>query len=197
MIAAHSFPSNRDALRQATQDWHARIEQTAVMSHVLAATCSRRQYQQYLMGMYALVRSLLASPALAAPCLLDPLLQARARWLDQDLRALNTISASVSLKVSWPEEWHLWGAAYVVEGSALGARVLHRQLRQRPDLCMSLRSLQGWGDASGQQWQAFVAALDQRPLAQIPLMQQAACDAFSALHSVFTASCQASAEAAT
>ena len=85
----------------------------------------------------------------------------------------------------------------MVEGSALGARVLHRQLLARPDLHQALRALQGWGEQAGQHWQAFVSHLDQCPLEDAALMQETACLAFEALHQRFSESATPHLEAAT
>jgi heme oxygenase len=179
---------HRDALRHATRDWHARLEQTRVMKAVLLGTCTADQYGVYLSGMQALVASLLASPALPpGTSFLAKALGARAEWLGQDLRAMG-LTPTQPLPVRLESQAQLWGAAYVVEGSALGARVLHRQLLARPDLHKALRALQGWGGQSAQHWQTFVSQLDQLPLEDAALMQETACLVFEELHRRFNES---------
>jgi heme oxygenase len=67
----------------------------------------------------------------------------------------------------------VWGVSYVLEGSRLGGRVLHRQLAERlaPH---PLNYLHGAGEQTGAQWKAFLAQL--RAQAFGPAEVRSACD---------------------
>lgn len=150
-------------LRDATREAHARVDaQFAAGIHTYAA------YAAYLVGMHAVVvaldvalHELPLSPAWRAWQLSE-----RVTWLRHDLDAL-------SLPMLQPMPFALTdahaaadaaaaGALYVIEGSALGARLLLADVRmlatQRPLAAQFLEHHSGAG--GDRRWPRFVAALD-------------------------------------
>jgi len=75
-----------------------------------------------------------------------------------------------------------WGVTYVIEGSRLGAAVLHRQLAERlaPH---PLGYLNGGGVAPGPRWQLFIRSMraEVRDEEDIAAACAGACDAFDSL----------------
>lgn len=115
-----SRPSAAHALlREATAADHARVDASfAEGLHDASA------YQRYVRGMHALLNCLEKSDAALAAAYATP----RALLAD-DLTALGLNAPSPPPPLTFSDDHARLGARYVVEGSALGARLLQRQAR--------------------------------------------------------------------
>jgi heme oxygenase len=112
-------------LRRATAAAHARVE--SHFSSLLTPAPSVDEYRDFLRAMYAFHGAL--EPALEAVL---PQKRARVAALLDDLSALDlAVPRSLCEVPPLDSLGRALGAAYVVDGSSLGARVLHRHLSQR------------------------------------------------------------------
>lgn len=143
----------RQTLRTATRSAHARVD--GVLAGGIA---DLPDYARYLRGMHAFVAS--AESALrdgAAPDAWD--VPAWLDWLRADLDALGLAPlAPEAMRIDGPAQ--SLGVLYVLEGSALGARVL---LRDAQSLGLpAVRFLRSHADGeSGERWPRFLIFLQQ------------------------------------
>jgi heme oxygenase len=113
------------ALRRATADGHARVE--SHFSSLLSPAPSLDEYRHFLRAMYAFHGAM--EPALEARL---PRHRDRLGALATDLRALDVSPPRTLCEAPALDSMgRALGAAYVVDGSALGARVLFRHLSPR------------------------------------------------------------------
>lgn len=139
----------------------------------------------YLRGMQ---RTLAAFEAASA--VRDPSTPARARpssprmqALDDDLRALAL--APLPAATFEPDGAAGWlGASYVIEGSALGARMLLRQLQALPGPVPPAAFLQAHA-AAGDGWRDCLARLESRPECETPAILAGALALFAIVESSF------------
>ncbi len=151
-------PSCRDALRSATQAPHERLHLHAGFSSVKDGTITRPDYQALLICLYGFY---LPFERAAGS---EPL---RTQWLERDLAWLGVEAAAragIRLCADIPRYDSLerkLGALYVVEGSALGGRTMHRGL----DRLLGTGSIEGRrffagrGAATGAAWLGFLNQL--------------------------------------
>jgi heme oxygenase len=110
----------------------------------------------------------------------------------RDLLWLGVSPAALAAMPLWPtpESWlrepsQVWGALYVVEGSALGAQVIAKHLQgSMPGFdAAGLQFFCGHGSDTSRQWQQFVAHLQQLELLPAELDQavSSACHVFVSL----------------
>jgi heme oxygenase len=159
-VAGHEIelPSCRDLLRVATQAPHERLHLHAGFSTVKDGTITRADYRALLSCLYGFYRSFEREVGVA------PL---RTQWLARDLAWLGVDAATLSGMPVCGDmpRYHggerRLGALYVVEGSAMGGRVLCRGL----DALLGSASVEGRrfftgrGDASGDAWRGFLGRL--------------------------------------
>lgn len=139
-------------LRSATAACHARVE--SHFSSLLSPAPSIDEYRHFLGAMYAFHGAM--EPALEAVL---PRSRDRLDALLLDLRALDLSPPSVLCEVPSLDSHGLaLGAAYVVDGSSLGARVLFRHLSPRLDASFAFLERSGEGAVSA--FRALVATLD-------------------------------------
>jgi heme oxygenase len=163
------------ALRAATAAAHQRLEDVMALD---TERLTRARYAAALQVMHAMRAGW--DPGLAALFGHPP--GPHVEWLEQDLAALGVNSlAPMAMPAMDPTEG--WGMRYVLEGSALGGRVLLRRAERmglRPDA--GARYFAGEGAETGARWKRFLQALNHaaRPEA-VPLIVQGARRSFEAL----------------
>lgn len=149
------------ALRDATHDRHERLEAVFPWGQAFA---SRENYAQLLRAMEVLVRS--ADQAIDAQLPADVSAGARRRasWIADDLRQLGAQPARTDEIVAPDFSFvnspgRAIGCLYVLEGSALGAQYLSRQLQARLGIAPETggRYLAAYGERTGERWKAFQA----------------------------------------
>jgi heme oxygenase len=150
-------------VRVATAARHARLDAQLPIARAGAGMREYRAHlrllRDWLLPMHAWTQGFLDGPQ-------DPARLARSerlRWLRCDLEELGESASPAGPSEDWPAQagaaWR-WGAAYVVEGSQLGARVLLKALAPRLGDHRP-RLLDGGGaDAVSARWRAFRAAFE-------------------------------------
>lgn len=175
------------ALRERTSSLHAELERTLQLMHPDAG---RAHYAQHVAAMWGWLQPL--EPTLWSgtwPAELDVAERSiKVRWLEEDLAAarndglLREDSACCATVADFSSRATRYGWAYVIEGSMLGGQVLRARLAERLHPWPA-RYLCGYGDAGGQRWRAFLAALakEVRTPADIAEAADAAAAAFTSV----------------
>lgn len=158
------MPDEQDILRQhlrtATREAHHRIDHHALMMPLVRGRMSTAGYGNILLALYSL-HAPVEQALLAWPVRPGATLRQRSRWLAADL---DQLGRSSDLDRPDLPRWtgqpptcasSYFGMRYVIEGSALGGRVIQAQLRPRiTEHCWpATRFFQG--DPDGQDWQQF------------------------------------------
>lgn len=152
-------PSCRDLLRSATNETHERLHLHAGFAALKHGTITLPAYRALLMCLYGFYRPFECAVGVD---------RARTQWLASDLEWLGveaTARSEIPVCANIPRyecpERRL-GALYVVEGSALGGRVLCRGLDQllSPDSVEGRRFLTGHGAHTGDAWRSFLDTLE-------------------------------------
>lgn len=148
-----------------------------------AAGMGRVGYARYLRAMHAV------HAALEPPLQRRGFAVAKLPWLDEDLRYLGLPVPRPVDAVQPRDAAMAAGCAYVLEGAALGARVLYRQWAAPLGFAngTGARFLHGHGEETGRRWARFVATLDalvldERELDACITAAEATFDAVAAAH---------------
>jgi heme oxygenase len=157
----------RTQLKRATADLHRRLE---AKLDLLDADLSLSRYRRILecfFGFYAPIEAGVARGASAGPMKALPL-RARTGLIERDLISLGSSLRQVAAlprcaelpRLSCPEE--LAGCLYVLEGAALGGRVIAPALRERLGVANGSGASFFIGDADGThaRWSVFLAWLE-------------------------------------
>lgn len=147
-------------LRRATADAHARLDAALDLPARLADAAERRRLVARFLSLHES-----AEPALAPWAAARPDLQAatgpRAALIRADLAALGGDPAPAPpppppvTTLGRALGWH-----YVLEGSALGGRVIQREMARRGADLRGLDFLSPYGDQTAARWRGFVELLD-------------------------------------
>lgn len=182
--------STRDTLRRETKAIHERLDQ--VVAEQLKPFDSPSRYEAYLLAMQQLFVRYGASCDWAS---LHSGLEANAKSL---IKLLGVDAKEAVFPLMMPSaveesalstdlpgfsESQCWGHAYVLEGSALGARMLCK-IATRKLGTSSIRFLKTTAEASFERWPKFVAALDAADV-KIDVVIQAAHEVFHTAYQVF------------
>jgi heme oxygenase len=156
-----------EAVRAATSVRHGLLEALPISVRLLADDLTIDEYRATLARMYGFYAPL-AQRARLAHVSWATAARDRAVRLAEDLSDLDWRSADLEASATCDDLPALdtadraLGCAYVLEGAALGGRVIRKHLMrvfgERPDL--PLRFMSGNGEATGPHWQAFCAELD-------------------------------------
>lgn len=176
--------SLRQCLRIATDVIHQRLHGHAGFAAVQDGTISRADYIALLMRLDGFHRAFEAAARVS---------DERSHWLAQDLETMRGerwLPGAAPQRPTMPllnSTERVFGALYVVEGSALGGRGLARRLDRllgsgEPD---GRRFFEGRGSATGAAWRDFVGRLDL--VSAEPAARAAAVDAAVEIFSVFEA----------
>ena len=148
------------ALRDATHDRHERLEAAFPWGQAFA---SRENYARLLRAMEILVRAAdrAIDAQLPAECSVAAL-RRRSSWIADDLRQLGADPAPADESAAPDFSFvnspgRAIGCLYVLEGSALGAQYLSRQLQARLGITSETggRYLAAYGERTGERWKAF------------------------------------------
>lgn len=178
-----------ERLKSDTQAHHHAAEASPAMQAVMDDRLTRGAYRDHLARLLAFYRATEAALA-ETPGLADlvPDLDARlvkSQWLRDDLARLGAGPAAPRADVPRFSLAQALGTLYVVEGSTLGGRLIARQLSRSVGVGPEdgARFYHSYGDARGERWTGFKAALDAWGQAHPDKADeaiQAAADAFDA-----------------
>lgn len=153
-----------DALRNATRDIHANLEETLAIARPEAGSKDYLSYVAALWGWLAPFETRLWRAEWPAGAGVE-FRADKCAWLESDLRkagldedALARIPRSDFAPPLDTLASRL-GLAYVIEGAQLGGQVLQKRLARK--LASPSRWLQGYGAETSRNWQAFLAVLEE------------------------------------
>jgi heme oxygenase len=147
-------------IRENTQHLHKAVEKVLQADAIFSPGFTLPQYIRLLQSLYVAHRSL------EAELQLYPDLQqtidgwSKSSFLEDDLNALNTCIPASTHTVTLINETEAWGALYVIQGSALGAQVIFKRLR---DLNWPAHALNFYGSNRihlKKTWSTFLAQLE-------------------------------------
>ena len=154
------------ALRQGCQQAHMQIETVPMMAQ-LSEGMSVSAYQHYLCALYGyyqpLEHQLFGLSPEQRPH--STVLQPKTPWLEHDLLASGLDQQAIAALPRCSQLPVLsslataWGVHYVLEGAALGGRVLLRRVSHLA-VAANSRFLQGHGSDTGRYWQQLRQAMD-------------------------------------
>jgi heme oxygenase len=147
------------SLRVATHATHIRLHGLPQFQAISDGRLNRRQYAELLGSLHAF-HTAIAAAADAGGLLHLSSSPLRQRLLADDLASLGA-SMPVGERPAWtaPSREALYGALYVAEGSALGGRVIARQLDYLFGDSPEGRTFFRGADDTGPRWRRFIAAL--------------------------------------
>lgn len=177
------LPDVLTALRNATRDAHARLEQDLDTLSAVATPQGRRQVARGFHGLHAGAEMALA-PLLSSVPGLDYHQRLRRPLLDADLAVLGVAqpaACTVPPPVGLPEAL---GLLYVLEGSTLGGQVIGKRLRALGQSMTGLTFLNPYGPLTGERWKGFIAVLHRECPDQASAQRaaQAGADGFALAH---------------
>lgn len=152
-------PSLRHVLREATQEIHQRLHRHAGFAAVAAGDIDLLRYRHLLSRLYGFHRGIehrLALGAAQSAALAEDLVT-----LGMDRKTIERLPRCTALPAMDTQAKRL-GALYVIEGAALGGRVLARGLDRllgTPGVA-GRQFFAGQGSQTGAKWQAFLAELE-------------------------------------
>lgn len=160
------MPEAHDLLKTATADAHERVERQA---RVVERLRVNDEHAALMTGFYALHAEVEAA---AAPWLRDhPGLDFESRrrtpLLRRSLDALGVEPPPVTAAVTADSPAQALGLMYVVEGSTLGGKVIRKSVAASGVSLEGLDFLDPYGEATGAQWRAFLAVLNDLPEGEI------------------------------
>lgn len=172
-------------IRHATADLHTRVERLPLMARLLAPDLSASEYRRVLermWGFYAPLEARLVPPQ--AP---GYAFQPRTPRLAADLRHLGASTAGLPRCTALPDlsgESRVWGCLYVLEGAALGGRVILTHLARSQGVSREKgAAFFGGSPSTGADWKAFLAHLEGAVLPpDHPAVAEAAEETFDALY---------------
>lgn len=155
-----------DRLRRDTAELHARLEETMRLD---ARLDSEESYRILLERFFGVVTPMEAELSrFAWPPDLSFAARARAHHLAQDLVRLGHSAESLADLPrcrdlpTLPTRAGAFGRLYVLEGSALGGRIILRAVKERlgRDASSGAAYFAGYGPATGSMWSGFLASLE-------------------------------------
>jgi heme oxygenase len=157
-----------DHLRAVTAQSHADIEARLDAIARLASPAGRRDLLGCYYRMHASADAALA-PWLLALAGLDAAARRRTPILRRDLLALGLPIPSLEggPAVVVRNEFEALGFLYVLEGSTLGGRMIHKALTTRGLGLVGLGFLDPYGAQTGSQWRSFLTVLEREGVADI------------------------------
>ena len=158
-LRSNSFSAHA-SLREATNATHIRLHGLAQFQAIAEGRLDRPHYADLLRSLHA-YHTAITDAAEAGGLLHLSTSPHRRSLLEADLASLGTAPSRERLTWTPPSRDALYGALYVAEGSALGGRVIARQLDALfGDADEGRTFFRGAGD-TGPRWRAFLSALPQ------------------------------------
>lgn len=146
-------------LRQATAEAHARLESTLDLVARLTVADERRLLAARFLMLHESAETKLAPWSRARPEL-GIVTRSRAPLIRADLAALGGSGTAPAAAPEIGSLGRALGWHYVLEGSTLGGKTIHRELARRGVDARGLGFLNPYGDQAGSRWRAFVEVLD-------------------------------------
>lgn len=119
-----------DRLREATKAQHEALEGENLANKIMDHTITESEYQLLLLQNFA---AYAATEEAIAPYL-SSYSSTKTEAIKLDLQSLGVATAETSLEFECSNEAEAVGAAYVVEGSAMGGLMIGKELKNCPDL---------------------------------------------------------------
>ena len=149
----------RRTLRAATAEAHAALEAVPINRRLFAEDFSRSELAELLGRMASAYRPLEASLTKSPP---EEWRDYRRRLplLMEGIASLGGCPSFAEMEIpALDDEPARWGALYVIEGSTMGGRMIHRQLAARhPAEVLSF--FVPHGDLAGERWRHFLAGME-------------------------------------
>ncbi|OLY93163.1 heme oxygenase [Cnuella takakiae] len=163
MLHPEAIETCAAVLKRQTQAQH-QLAETTMMPLIHQATSST-SYARLLKGMYGFYQPLEEQIAPFLPRINFPLpVSNRAHHILTDLQVLG-VNGMIPLSTQLPlieSPLQALGALYVLEGSALGGRIIARMLRKQDSLPdNAFHFFEGHQENTGAHWQAFIRHLNQ------------------------------------
>ena len=182
-------------LRAATAARHARLERASGLPAGLLTRDDLVRTLETLHGFHAAVEAVAPPAAVWARLGLPHAGTSRSAWLAEDLGRLGRSATAVAALPRCPglapetDDSARLGRAYVVEGSALGGRVLHAHVTRRALVDAPLRFFTAHGADTGRLWRRFGEGVERRVRSEADLAAavRAADATFDALTDWFAA----------
>jgi heme oxygenase len=179
-----------DALRNATAHRHRSLEAIGPQARLLSDDYRFAEYRELLQRFYGLYEPLGAAlRAVEGEGLWSSRVGVRTEALLGDLFDLGVTAddarriprCTALPEINLPD--HVLGCAYVLEGSNLGGRLIHKHLRTifAGEPVLPLRFFAGDGTETGAAWRRYCAAVDAQA-ADVDELCRAACRTFDVIH---------------
>jgi heme oxygenase len=179
-----------EALRSATAHGHRQLEAVPSSVRLLSDDYRMSEYRELLQRLYGLYEPLATAMSAGEPAgIWSGRVAARAEALRRDLfdlgvgaEDLERIARCAALPDLQTAD-DVLGCAYVLEGSNLGGRVIHKHLCGvfAGEPVLPLRFFAGDGTQTAAQWRTFCAAVDAQTT-NVEELCRAACVTFEAVH---------------
>lgn len=164
-------------LKAATTESHEALE--AMVLPRLQAITSPQDYARLLKDFYGYFKPVedAVAPFITRTILPDWAQRRKAHAILNDLAALQQPFDHLPLATALPSVNNLpqaMGALYVMEGSTLGGRGITKMLLKKEDVLLTIDHLQffnGYGEATGPMWMAFVNVLNSFPFSDDEVAQ--------------------------
>ena len=182
-------PQIIELLRTQTGAAHQALEDGIDLERRLDQTTGRVAIVRGFHQLHAAAEAVLA-PWLASVAGLDFAGRRRAQTVCNDLKALGAKPGFRARPPVIDSLGRALGWFYVLEGSSLGGRTIHKGLTTRGHDLTGLSFFDPYGETVGARWRDFVAVLDretQSGQARSEDIVQGACEAFAFAHSLLAA----------
>ena len=148
-------------LRKVTAPLHKALEDQLGVIKRLSSDADRRRLVERYYRMHASADTALG-PWLETIDGLDHLMRRRTPLLVEDLHALHLFvpEAAPIPKVEIADRFEALGFLYVLEGSTLGGRIIHKALSARGCSLTGVGFLDPYGSSTGERWRSFLAVLE-------------------------------------
>jgi len=155
-------PGARAALRASTREVHERLHAAPAFAAIARGELDRRAYADLLgrlLAFHRAVAPLMACARATIGCSNDNGQAARLARLESDLDHVGRTAGPRVATPAWADDEAV-GALYVVEGSTLGGKLIHRQLDVLFAPGERGRSFFGGTSDDGRHWRALCRRLD-------------------------------------
>jgi heme oxygenase len=148
-------------LREATRVEHQRLEARADIIGRIAGGPSRRALLRRFHQLHGEIEGA-SRPWLANLEGLDFDARLRTRFLEHDMAVLGMTwpTAATAMAVKADSVGEALGLMYVLEGSTLGGRIIHREAARGGGDLAGLSFLDPYGEEVGERWRSFLAVVD-------------------------------------
>lgn len=150
------------SLKSATDSLHKEVEATPVNNRILKPNFTLEDYQALIQKNFYLHERLENSILIALQSIrakdIHEFFNHKSEWLQKDLIGLKIAKENFSIPApAFHSASEILGALYVIEGSMLGGKMIHRVLSENPNLSSipAFNFFEGYGPLLGQKWRTF------------------------------------------